>query len=276
MHPRNDDYGIIWTRMVRGRRMQVMIGCDGVGSSSNGNLASKAAAEAASCLIEQMLIESAFEPRNVLNHAIIAAQRAVLAVPVEKPWAGSDGEPRPPAMSTIMIVIADGEKAYYAWVGDSRIYAIYGDGERCGAQQLSTDDNYLNELIAEGQTRENVLHKLRNKARALTQCLGPLDGHLTLKPNFGEIALTHVEAIVIASDGAYFTLHSEDDVLTDELAQVYASNRHDAFSFAEARVTIAKERGGPQTMDNILVASIFCNQSKPAADAVAQPIEGVL
>jgi serine/threonine protein phosphatase PrpC len=281
-HPRNDDYGIIWTRMARGRRIQVMIGCDGVGSSSNGNLASKAAAEAASRRIEQMIIEGLFEPRNVLNQAIIAAQRAVLEVPLEKPWAGSDGKPRPPAMTTMMIVIADGEKAYYVYVGDSRIYAIYGDGERCGAQQLSRDDSVMNELLAKGEPREDIVRRLGKKARALTQCLGPLERNQKLVPNFGELDLTNVEAVVIASDGAYFLLHSEDDALTEELAQVYATNRAEAFSFVNDLVTLAKLRGGPETMDNILVGAIFCNQSTPKmpampampAAAAAQPIEG--
>jgi hypothetical protein len=63
---------------------------------------------------------------------------------------------------------------------------------------------------------------------------------------------------------------------------VYATNRAEAFSFVNDLVTLAKLRGGPETMDNILVGAIFCNQSTPKmpampampAAAAAQPIEG--
>jgi serine/threonine protein phosphatase PrpC len=253
-HERNDDFGLVASRQVRGEDIRWLIVCDGLSVSQNPHLASEAACKAASQMIELMVMEGVFDPENVIGKAIIAAQNAVLDVPEEAGAKTRDGKPLPKAMTTITVALVAGQRAYYGWAGDSRIYAIYSRDGMCGAQRLSRDDSFLNELIDQGMPREQALRE--PTASQMSQCLGPLEGGYTLAPHFGELSLENVAAIVATTDGAHFTFDAVDDQPPTQLAQVYATCGNRALPFVEKLTTMANEAGGP---DNITVAAIFCN-----------------
>jgi serine/threonine protein phosphatase PrpC len=252
-HERNDDFGIVATRLVRGEEIRWMIVCDGLSLSQNPHLASEAAAKAASTMIERMVIDGLSDYENVVEQSIIAAQNAVLKVPLEKLKGAKAAEKLPPGMTTITVVLLAGGKAHFGWAGDSRIYAILTQDGRCGAIRLTRDDTRLNELLDQGLSLEKATLDPNNAA--MTQCLGPLDDCHSLVPHYAEIPLDQVAAVISMTDGAYFTVDPKgDDQPLDELAQLYAANITSARSLVEELTELANSRGGP---DNITVAALF-------------------
>jgi serine/threonine protein phosphatase PrpC len=260
-HKRNDDYGLVATRLVGGQEIRWEIVCDGLSQSQNPHLASEAACKAASTVIEMMVIDGHFDPEAVIMGAFNAAQNAVLLVPEdpEKP-VNDSGKPFKRAMTTIVIALLLGNNAYLGWAGDSRIYAIYQRDGRCGARRLTRDDTKLEKLRLAGMTFKDSSKEPR--ATEMSQCLGPIGEGDSLVPNYAVLSLQHVAAIVGCTDGAYSYFDPGPNPETDkdqpqvELAQAFAGCGGNALAFADKLVTIANDRGG---QDNITVAALFCN-----------------
>jgi serine/threonine protein phosphatase PrpC len=260
-HDRNDDYGLVARRTIGGKEVQWLIVCDGLSLSQNPHIASKVACEAASTLIELMVLDGNSPPSHVLKMAITAAQNAVLAVPKDPQRLVDDnGRPLKQAMTTIVIALVVDDKAHLAWAGDSRLYAILRKETRCWAKRLTTDDNHLEKNRAQGMSYAEAL--ALPGASSMTQCLGPLEGNQALVPHFLEVPLTHVAAIVGLTDGAYSyvdpgpTPETGKDQPAVELARAFANCGGDAFVFTDSLINIANGGGGH---DNITAAALFCN-----------------
>lgn len=130
----------------------VYIVADGMGGHAAGEVASSTivnaiAQKALTDLFPTQVMQSAAEDRSDwLRQAVETANKAVYDL---RKSAGTD------MGSTLVSVVLDGNKAYVAHVGDSRVYLVNVQGIR----QLTTDHSLVERLVATHQiTREEARH----------------------------------------------------------------------------------------------------------------------
>jgi serine/threonine protein phosphatase PrpC len=134
VHRRNED---AFALEVIGEREIAAVVCDGISSASAGDAAARSAASAAI----RVLLDSSEEPRDAAMAAVDAANGAVATVP----WTTRAGRAVPAC--TLVCALWRAGQIVVASVGDSRAYWIDGDG----AQQLTVDDSWVEEQVAEGR-----------------------------------------------------------------------------------------------------------------------------
>jgi hypothetical protein len=243
----NEDFGLVARRPVLGITVSWLILADGVSQSYRANDASKAACQAASLKIEELVTRglpgqgSDFaalpgplpDPKTILAYASAAAQAAVLELPYD------EGQGLPGPMCTLLIAMIFDGKPYWCWVGDPRLYALYRKDGRVVAQLLTVDDS--------------------SSTGGLTRCLGVPN----LSPHFGELSpdvLPYLIALVAASDGAYSFFDPGPDPTTKKprppkgLIDAFNNCNGDAARLVNALVMDAYS-GTAQ--DNNTVAALF-------------------
>ena len=118
-------------------------------------------------------------------------------------WKRSEEDPAFVGMgSTVVAVLARGERAAVANVGDSRAYLFRG-GQ---LSQLTIDDTWLNTVVKQGTLDQKALmkHPMRN---VLTQAAGT---QRTLDIHTCELELMRGDMLLLCSDGLYNVV-SEDE-----------------------------------------------------------------
>jgi serine/threonine protein phosphatase PrpC len=135
VHRRNED---AFALEVLDERTVVAVVCDGISSASAGDAAAASAAAAAGEILARAIAMGGVADATV--EAIAAAHDAVERVP----WTARTGRAVPSC--TLVSAVCHGDQIVVGWVGDSRAYWIDSDG----AQQLTTDDSWAQEQIAEG------------------------------------------------------------------------------------------------------------------------------
>ena len=144
--------------------------------------------------------------------------------------------------ATVVAAAVNGSQVRYAWVGDSRIYAL-GVEE---ARQLTEDDSWLNEALRAGVPPDVALHD-RN-AHCITQCLGMREAAPDI--HVAQAELTPGSWLVLCTDGLW-NYFGEPTALMVRVLDHIAEGP--AVALCEAWVEQANGAGG---VDNITVAAL--------------------
>ena len=215
------------------RRGILVLVADGMGGHEAGDVASTTAAD----VVAQAYYDAPGTPTEALDHAFTTANARIHAA------AGLPG--REGMGTTCTALVLRGNEAFWAHVGDSRLYRFRHDR----IDRLTTDHSMVEEMVADGLlTPEEARH--HDARNVITRALGiraeiapALDGPLAIDPD---------DVFVLMSDGLY------DLVEDDEIG--HALRDGSVHAAATALVETAKARGG---YDNVTVAVVRARSAAP-------------
>ncbi len=212
-----------------GDRVSLAALADGMGGHQAGEIASDLALETA----QQVLRAAAKLPApKALAEAMNAANAAVYAEAQRRPEEQGMG-------TTLALLLLREDAAYYAWLGDSRIYHLHLGQMR----QLSEDDTLVRHMVSDGTLTEAaaLTHPDRN---VLAQAMGthPRISRLHVA---GPVPIVAGDSFMLCSDG----LH---DVVSDSRI---ARLLQDAPAAESCRLLI-EEAKRCRSEDNISVAVV--------------------
>ncbi len=170
---------------------------------------------------------------NQLSNAVRLADRHIVREAARRPELAGMG-------ATIVALLARGERAWVASVGDSRLYRW-----RQGAlEQVTEDDSWAASMARAGASAEAIRsHDLRH---ALTRALGSPTG---LDVEVVDLPLEPGDVLLLSTDG----LHG---VVGDEmLARILSSAGADVEAAADSLIQCALAAGGP---DNVTAIVLYC------------------
>jgi len=182
-------------KAVRADRATLLIAVDGMGGHANGARAAELTIE----VIEKVFLgqqHPIFDPQGFLHLAIGAAHAAVVKLGANMPV-----ETRPRATCALCLVQDD--SAYWAHIGDSRIYQLR-DGQ---VVEQSRDHSHIEVLLYDGAiTREQLAsHPMRNYVEC---CLGG-DAELPKMTISRRKALHQGDVLLVCTDGCWSPLARE-------------------------------------------------------------------
>lgn len=216
-----------------GRHLFVV--ADGMGGEVGGKEASRGAVAAVQAIFEA---DPHREPLALLAHAMREANEHCLQL--------QEGYPELEGLGTTLeIVLVERDKAWWAHVGDSRIYHLR-NGE---ARQLTRDHTLVRQMIEDGLLdREDATDHPRR--HVLSRVVGHDAG---LQPDLSSrpVHLNEGDSILLCSDGL------TDVVNDDELAWIV--DRYGPQRACERLVELANERGGN---DNVTVQVVHRGQPR--------------
>jgi serine/threonine protein phosphatase PrpC len=207
---------------------------DGMGGHKSGQLASQLAAEA-SILAAQALEGATASLSEKLRQVVACANREIFTTAQARPELEGMG-------TTLVALLASGERVALAHVGDSRAYLIRGEHFR-----LLTDDHSLvGELLRRNEISEEDAREHPHR-HILTRALGvrpSVQGDLIeMTPHNGDV-------FALLSDG--LTNHVRDE----EIA-IAVNASPDLQVVCDSLVNFANDRGGS---DNITVVLVRCEK----------------
>jgi serine/threonine protein phosphatase PrpC len=212
---------------------------DGMGGCSGGEIASYMVVNT----VPRLYYDSKAEPSEALRTALEKVNGEIYAEAADKPELAGMG-------TTAVALAICGDRAYAAYVGDSRLYLL-----RAGRiYQMTEDHSVVYEMVRKGllTAEEARNHEDRN---VLSRSLG---GRPEVEVGFWEapLSLRNEDRLLICSDG----LH---DLVTD--AEILSTVMTEQEGSAAAKlIAIAKERGG---YDNVTVALIHVHGNKAVPDS---------
>jgi protein phosphatase len=164
--------------------------CDGVGGSSNGQVASRLVCETMSRFFKENLGEGDLPNADFLREAQKAALEAMDDYVAQHPDSAGMG-------STLTLVYLHSNGALVAWCGDSRIYQVR-DGQ---VLFQSKDHSLVQELVRQGEitAEEAEKHPQRNVIlRSLTAGVAPstIDIHLITDLQAGDYLLLCTDGLL--------------------------------------------------------------------------------
>ncbi len=228
-------------RLAANKVSRVMaVVCDGMGGMADGGLASRTAIQMLSQGFEKIEKIPSVNIPEFFRNGIVAIDRVVAGLPKEN-GRGSG--------TTMVAVIAEDEKLYWASVGDSRIYILRGNEMK----QVTRDHNYLlrlQEMVASGQMTLEQAQAQKQK-EALISFLGI--GNVSLMDiNVQPFQLQIGDTVLLCSDGIPKTL--SDD-------RIKAIMMSDTSSIQEKASTLvlAAIRENTHSQDNTSVAILQYN-----------------
>lgn len=211
----------------------VLILGDGLGGKPGGELAAETLVKSVqhSLRHEIMPVE---EPENLLEQLIIKAHHAVRSM-------GANQNPPIEPGSTAVLCLIQNNKAWWAHVGDSRLY-LFRDGLPIYRTQ---DDSYVEHLYQKGEIslEKRDGHPMRNY---VTQCIGVMPAEPKVKVSKGA-ELQKGDTLLLCSDGFWEPL---DDAQIG--ANLIEANVKDAISKLAAR---AEQSSYPKS-DNTTVLAL--------------------
>lgn len=175
----------------------VAVVCDGVSSSTFGELAALAASEAAVAEILTALADK-HNPVEASRAGVVAGSRAAAR-------AGAGLEDNPPSCTYVSAVVTDTE-IEVTWVGDSRAYWVSGDYAEC----LTVDDSYVGRLRAIDAPPDDPRYHTPY-AHALLAWLG--SDSPELKPNTQTFIPDGPGLLIVCSDGLSCYMNEPADLL---------------------------------------------------------------
>ena len=210
---------------------------DGMGGHAAGQLASQLAAESTVQAL-RTLTGAAASLTDKLRYAVAAANREIYGTTERKPELQGMG-------TTLVALLAGGERIALAHVGDSRAYLLRSGRIR----QLTDDHSLVAELVRRREISASAARGHPHR-HVLTRALGVRG---VVEPDLAELTPSEGDVFVLCSDG--LTGHVADE----EIAE--AAGRSDDLDAACARlVDLANSRGGD---DNITVVVARCEGTQP-------------
>ncbi len=214
---------------------------DGMGGHSAGQVASELSVQAAVSAVETLEGTSA-GLTDKLRYAVAAANREILAVAQAKPELAGMG-------TTLVALLAAGERVALAHVGDSRAYLV-----RAGRiRQLTDDHSLVAELVRRREISELTARGHPHR-HVLTRALGV---HRSVEPDLVELTPVADDVFVLCTDGL------TGGVRDEEIAEL-VSCEDDLDSACRRLVEVANARGGE---DNITVVAVRCEMGEAFAEA---------
>ncbi len=245
--PRNEDAMAIATADGR----SVVVVCDGVASTANSHLASRAAADAVLAVLEPTLYASRWpDPssiRDLMDEAFTEAQVAVTRVPEYEPG-GRDLSPS----TTLIAAVATPELGVVGNIGDSRGYWLSSIASN--SRVLTADDSWAQESIADGVAPD--LAYAHPDASTITRWIGG-DAE-SVVPTMTFLEVTEPGLLVLCSDGLW-NYFEDVERLSDLVPRTASTPLQIARQFTDA----ALDAGGN---DNITVAVV------PLGAARSEPV----
>jgi protein phosphatase len=202
---------------------------DGMGGHTAGQVASELAADAVMRAV-QALDGASGTLSERLRAAIGAANRAIFTTAQQRPEYAGMG-------TTVVALLADGERAALAHVGDSRAYLVRGDRIR----QLTDDHSIVGELLRRKEISEAAAREHPHR-HVLTRALGVRPA---VEPDLAELTPSPGDVFVLCSDG--LTNHLDDSEIAKHVA-----DGGDLEEICDGMVELANQRGGE---DNITVVA---------------------
>jgi protein phosphatase len=205
---------------------------DGMGGHRAGQVASEMAAQAAVAAL-RTLADASASLTEKLRYAVSSANREILSAALAKPELAGMG-------TTLVALLADGERVALAHVGDSRGYLVRGARIRC----LTDDHSLVAELVRRREISESAA-KGHPHRHVLTRALGV---RRNVEPDLAELSPEPGDVFVLCSDGLTGLVEDE------EIAEVVGAER-DLEVACGRLVDAANSRGGE---DNITVLLVRC------------------
>ena len=204
---------------------------DGMGGHPEGEVASQLALQTMAAMFQRDAKPVLADPLRFLQDAIMAGHHQLLRYASEK---GLIDNPR----TTLVACILQGNMAYWAHCGDSRLYFVRGN-----KLIARTRDHSYSEL--QQTLGHNALHNDRFNRNVLFTCLGS-PGKPVVDTS-GPLLLQEGDRILLCSDGLWGTV--DDEVITDHLS---ASPIHEA---VPELVEVALRNGGAKC-DNVTIIAM--------------------
>ncbi len=200
---------------------------DGMGGASAGEVASQMLVETVKSFLSK---SPAPWDENILAQAVLLANDKILNLARRQEEYRGMG-------TTATILSLDGEQAYFAHVGDSRLYRLRGDA----FEQLTADHSYVETLVRRGElTPEQArVHPMKN---VLIQAVGAIPELFIDKDNF---KVERGDIFLLCTDG--LTNMVEDATIAEILKT--------AQSPADALIRAALEAGGKDNV-SVIVAGV--------------------
>jgi serine/threonine protein phosphatase PrpC len=230
-HPRNEDAFSV-TVTAAGRVLAVV--CDGVSTSTDPDVASQAAVDAALA----SLAEAGEEPWPLLpaqTSAYDEARNAVLAVPYNA------GGPYGPPACTYLAAAVERSTVSLSTLGDCRAFWLPAGG---GAEALTDDDSWAADKVRSGAMSPDEAYHAPD-AHLITRWLGR-DADPTWEPHHVDFTARAAGRLVVCSDGLW-------TYAIDPAGLATAAGAGTAIEVARRLVTFANEQGGH---DNITVVVV--------------------
>ncbi len=265
-HGRNEDAMALWAGGERGGvdGRAVLVVCDGVSTATDSDLASMAAARAAS----KLLVESRPRGLGVASSRTAATHKTITAAvqAANDAVIKTNHSPENPPSCTFACAVVDGAEVIAANIGDSRVYWIDDEG---AGRQLSVDDSVAQARIAMGVPREQA--ESSPQAHAITRWLGP--DAPDLEPTIVTWTATTPGWVLVCSDGLWNYASTPDQLgrLIGEATTRNPDNRRPEVLSASL-TKWANQQGGK---DNITVALARLEPTgTPAPSDPVPPAEG--
>jgi serine/threonine protein phosphatase PrpC len=203
---------------------------DGMGGHAGGQEASRIATQVIRDYLEAHW-DSVSASESLLEKAVFEANQSILADQSEHPQRSDMG-------TTVVVLMFHNDLAWYAHVGDSRLYRLRGDR----LEQISDDQTWVARALKMGDLTEEEarIHPWRH---VLSQCLGRKDLY---KVEVHAIELRPGDRALLCSDGLTEEVHNTS-------IRTLLLQHPNCEEAAEALVEEAKKNGGS---DNITVAIV--------------------
>ena len=205
----------------------LVVVCDGIGGTSGGEVASKAAALEVCDYFEK---NQKLEIKSRILESIKSANDKILQI------AKSDNKISDLG-TTCVVAFLKNNDLYVANVGDSRAYLISENK----IKQITNDHSVVNELLMQGKITSDEA-KIANNKNIITRALGSLNSI----PDFYEMNIKNDDKILICTDGLTNCLSNE------EIYNILTKNSPE--KAVDVLINNANQNGGTE---NITAALIF-------------------
>ena len=215
---------------------------DGMGGHPEGEVAAQLALQGLSALFQRNAKPALADPAQFLQDGILAGHLQLLAYSASK---GMSDTPR----TTLVACVLQGNFAYWAHCGDSRLYLVRGDK----LIARTRDHSYLELQEALGRNPASGTSFNRN---VLFTCLGSPGNPMV--DATGPLLLQDGDRLLLCSDGLWGTV--DDAVITDQLA------RRSIEEAVLELVEMALRNGGPRC-DNVTALALEWEATETAESA---------
>ena len=184
VRPRNEDCAVVF-------EPSTYVVADGMG----GHVAGEVASHMLTDTVRRQLAGVAAIGEDELRQAVLAGNQAILDCEDENPDYKGMGT------TATVLHLADDE-AYWAHVGDSRLYLLRGES----LQQVTRDHSYVEDLVVEGTITEAEA-RVHPKRNYLTRAVGV---EAELQVDTGHFHVEQQDILLLATDGLMKTVEDEE------------------------------------------------------------------